>query len=77
MENILFWIDFFKDRRFSIRFKLANLIMNDYLRNYLAVGCLIPLENAVKRIEDGTADEKYVKNQIGNVSSAVKEVFEI
>ena len=32
-----FWFDFFKDKRFSLDFKIANFIMNDSLRNYLVV----------------------------------------
>lgn len=32
-----FWFDFFKDKRFSFDFKIANFIMNDSLRNYLTV----------------------------------------
>ena len=32
-----FWFDFFKDKRFSLDFKIANFIMNDSLRSYLAV----------------------------------------
>ena len=32
-----FWIKFFMDKRFSWDFKIANLMMGDSLRNYLAV----------------------------------------
>lgn len=32
----------------GIRFKIANFIMNDYLRNYLAVGVKLPIENLIK-----------------------------
>ena len=35
---MLFWLEFFTDKRFGWRFKIANFIMGDYLRNYLAVG---------------------------------------
>ena len=53
-----FWIDFFKDKRFSLDFKIANLVMNDALRNYLATD-LIELE----KIEDKRARkiEKDIK----------------
>lgn len=34
-----FWLEFFKDKRFSWDFKIANFIMGDSLRNYLAVDC--------------------------------------
>lgn len=41
-----FWLDFFKDKRFSWDFKIANFIMRDYLRNYLVVDCVILKEVA-------------------------------
>lgn len=41
------WWEFFTDKRFGWRFKIANLIMNDYLRNYLAVGGLVNLDNII------------------------------
>ena len=34
-----FWWAFFKDKRFAWDFKIANFIMRDDLRNYLAVDC--------------------------------------
>lgn len=37
--NMRFWIEFFKDKRFNFRFKIANLVMGDRLREYLAVNC--------------------------------------
>ena len=77
MKNILFWFDFFMDKKFSIRFKLANLIMNDYLRNYLAVRCLIPLENGVKYIEAETDNEEYLQRQMEKAVDSIKEIFEI
>lgn len=77
MEKFLFWIDFLRDRKFSLRFKLANIIMGDYLRNYLAVGCLIPLENTLKHIEAETWNEKYMQEEMKKVSDTIKEIFEI
>ena len=32
-----FWWKFFKDKRFAWDFKIANLIMGDRLRSYLAI----------------------------------------
>lgn len=77
MENILFWFDFFRDKRFSFRFKLANLIMNDYLRNYLAVGCLMPLENNLKYMEPETYNERYMLRNTEKAYNTIKEIFEI
>lgn len=41
-----FWLEFFMDKRFSLDFKIANFIMRDYLRNYLATDCWILSEIA-------------------------------
>ena len=35
-ESIKFWKDFLLDKRFSIRFKICNIIMGDYLREMIA-----------------------------------------
>ena len=36
-----FWIEFFKDKRFNFRFKVANLVMGDRLRENLAVNSAV------------------------------------
>lgn len=36
-----FWLDFFKDKRFTLDFKIANFIMGDSLRSYLATDRMI------------------------------------
>ena len=48
-----FWFKFFKDKRFSWDFKIANFIMKDYLRNYLSIDCIVLKEI----IEDRNADD--------------------
>lgn len=35
-EAIMFWIEFLKDKRFSVRFKICNIIMGDRLREMVA-----------------------------------------
>lgn len=45
-----FWIEFFRDKRFSLDFKIANLIMRDSLRNYLATDLI-----TLQKIEDKRA----------------------
>ena len=77
MKDISFWFDFFRDKRFSLRFKLANFIMNDYLRNYLAVGCMCPLTNGLENIEAETWNEEYLQWQMQRVYDTIKEIFEI
>ena len=53
-----FWIEFFRDNRFSLDFKIANLIMRDSLRNYLATDLI-----TLQKIEDKRARkiEKDIK----------------
>ena len=45
-----FWIEFFRDKKFSLDFKIANFIMRDSLRNYLATDLI-----ALQQIEDKRA----------------------
>lgn len=51
-----FWLGFFRDKRFSFDFKIANLIMGDALRNYLATDLIV-----LEKIEDKRA-RKIEKN---------------
>jgi hypothetical protein len=57
-----FWLEFFKDKRFSWDFKIANFIMKDSLRNYLAVDCTILKE--IQKTDDCT---NYSKKRIDKV----------
>ena len=56
MHKIKDWIwdklflDFYLDKRFTLKFKFVNLLYGDYLRNYLA--CLESRLNDVERVCD-------------------------
>ena len=60
-----FWLEFFKDKRFSWDFKIANFIMRDSLRNYFAVDMVMLKEisnnnkctNSIKRRIDKIAED--------------------
>lgn len=39
-----FWLEFFASKEFGFDFKVANLVMRDALRNYLAIDRLILLD---------------------------------
>lgn len=67
------WIDFFCDKRFGWRFKIANLFMNDYLRNYLTID-MIPLKNAINWID---RHPDMAKGEIADVIHDVEELFEM
>ena len=49
-EDFYFWIDFLSDKRYSIRFKICNIIMGDLLREYLA--CIQVNASEIIRNED-------------------------
>ena len=42
-----FWLEFFRDKRFAWDFKIANFIMGDRLRSYLAINSTM-LKDIVK-----------------------------
>lgn len=68
------WIDFFLDKKFSLRFKICNFIMGDDLRNLLAVGCLVPLHN-IENFQARTAQEAFLKNQAKQAERAIREIM--
>lgn len=57
-----FWLEFFMDKRFAMDFKIANFIMRDYLRNYLATDCAVL--NEIAKSNDCTAFHKKRINQV-------------
>lgn len=71
-----FWIEFFTDKRFGWRFKIANFIMGDYLRNYLAVGCLCELDNSINMEIDNPA-AKYIQKRLDKVRETIIDIMEM
>ena len=60
----------------GIRFRICNWICKDYLRNYLAVGVLLPLTNLIKYkkaydINDDT------RKELERIDACVREIFEL
>lgn len=70
------WLEFFADKRFGWRFKLANFIMNDYLRNYLAVGGLCNLGN-ILNIPPNTMREELIHRYAEKARKSIVEVMEM
>ena len=66
-------LDTLRDNRFGWRFKIANLIMGDLLRNYLAVGVRLPLDNAKRYYKD----EEFCKDEIDKAIETIDEIFEM
>lgn len=71
-----FWIEFFTDKRFGWRFKIANFIMDDYLGNYLTVGCLCELDNSINMEIDNPA-AKYIQKRLGKVRETIIDIMEM
>lgn len=67
------------DKRFTIRFKIANLICRDYLRNYLASANL-RLSNCIDVLDNEYySDEvklKYIDRNIRRAKKTLNEVFD-
>lgn len=71
-----FWIEFFTDKRFGWRFKIANFIMGDYLRNYLTVGCLCELDNSINMEIDNPV-AKHIQKRLGKVKKTIIDIMEM
>ena len=76
--------DFFElltDKRFSLRFRILNILSGDYLRNYLAVGVMIPIINCDEVLNrDESSDEykiKMAKFYIAKAKKAMDDVWYI
>ena len=65
-----FWFEFFKDKRFNFRFKIANLIMGDRLREYLAVNCAV-----LKEISETERFTEFHKRQINKVVRDIHSIM--
>lgn len=65
-----FWLEFFKDKRFSWDFKIANFIMGDSLRNYLAVDCA-----TLKGIRKSNDCTDYSKKRIDKVINDLNKLM--
>lgn len=69
-----YWIEFFGNKEYSARFKLANFIMGDALRKYLEQGCLHNIA-AVEKMDAKTTTEIYMKGYLIRVKNAIHEIM--
>ena len=60
----------------GIRFRIANFIMKDYLRNYLAVGIRLPLKNLIRYKEQCNLDSFTIQT-IEKCIETINDIFEI
>ena len=66
------------DKRFGIRFKIANLICRDYLRNYLA-SAKWTLDDCIWVLEQPYSDEtklKLIDCKLKRVNKTLNDVFD-
>ena len=78
-ESIKFWKDFLLDKRFSIRFKICNIIMGDYLREMIACSksnAKQIIENASTYDEVPEAQAKLAVLKAKQINRWLKEVME-
>lgn len=66
-----FWFEFFKDKRFAWDFKIANFIMGDRLRNYLAINSTM-----LKDIAKSNELTDFQKRRIGRVVKDLNVLME-
>lgn len=66
-----FWWEFFKDKRFAWDFKIANLIMGDRLRSYLAIDSTM-----LKDIAKSNSVTDFQKRRIGRVVTDLNTLME-
>lgn len=71
-----FWIEFFADKRFGWRFKIANFIMGDCLRNCLSARCLCELDNSINMEIDNPA-AKYIQKRLGKMKKTIIDIMEM
>lgn len=62
-----FWFEFFKDNRFNFRFKIANLIMGDELRECLAFS-YARLTSMMGNDELTNLQKKKISNTVDDIS---------
>lgn len=66
-----FWLRFFKDKRFAWDFKIANFVMRDLLRNYLATDC-----TALKTIAENSGVSEFYKARLKKIARDMETLME-
>ena len=74
------WRELLSDKRFSLRFRILNILSGDYLRNYLAVGVLFQINECDRLLTGNYPDEykiKMLKCRIDKAKKAMEDVWHI
>ena len=60
----------------GIRFRIANFIMKDYLRNFLVVGVRLPLKNLIRYKKQCNLDSFTIQT-IEKCIKTIDDIFEM
>ena len=76
--------DFFElltDKRFSIRFRILNILSGDYLRNYLAVGVLFHVNKCEEILNKENLSDIYrieaLQKSITKAKKGIDDIWNI
>jgi len=73
------FIELITDKRFSLKFRIPNLLSGDYLRNYLAVGVYSPILHCQELLNTEGHSEKYImkalKHDIDKAKKGMDDVW--
>ena len=82
-SELQYWFEFFRDKGFSPRFKILNLLSGDLLRIYLAC-CLVnigTIKDYIARLDKDNCSEELltlvVKQRIPRADKLVRDIFDI
>jgi hypothetical protein len=76
--------DFFEilfDKRFSLKFRILNILSGDYLRNYLACGVAMHINECVRILNDEEYSDKgkiaLIKMHTSKAKKGMDDVWHI
>ena len=75
------FLELLTDKRFSLKFRILNILSGDYLRNYLAVGVASRINDCVRVLNDDDYSDKskiaLVKLHTLKAKKAMDDVWHI
>lgn len=81
VDEVNFWSEFMRDKNYSMRFKILNILSGDYLRNYLMVGVYARLHNCIELVNNEDLPDDYkvsvLKRDLERVRRNVDDVCKI
>ena len=71
-----YFFELLTDKRFSLKFRILNILSGDYLRNYLAVGVAIYINDCVRILNDTDYSEKSKLAMVKYYTTKAKKAME-